>query len=177
VDERVIIAQAPRYTVDRTGVVRCGERVIRGRHGIGGYVSVALSVGPNKRRRFLVHRLVCEAFNGPQPDGSRYVRHLDGNPANNVPENVAWGTHLDNMRDRDRHGRTARGEAQAKAKLTTSQVISLRTNVASGMTTKEASQVYGISQMQASHIATGRAWKSVGGPRSRRGRFGDPARS
>jgi hypothetical protein len=51
-----------------------------------------------------VHQLVAAAFIGPCPDGQQ-VRHLDGDPLNNVPANLAYGTHADNMQDRLRHGR------------------------------------------------------------------------
>lgn len=54
-------------------------------------------------RRKLVHRLVLEAFESPCPDGMECC-HRDGNPRNNVPENLYWGTHLQNMQDRVRHG-------------------------------------------------------------------------
>src|SRR5690606_34466884 len=42
-------------------------------------------------KTYRVHRLICEAFNGPAPDG--YVcMHLDEDASNNRPENLAWGT-------------------------------------------------------------------------------------
>jgi hypothetical protein len=46
---------------------------------------------------------VLEAFVGPRPPGLE-CRHLDGNPANSVLANLAWGTHSENMQDRVRHG-------------------------------------------------------------------------
>jgi len=49
-----------------------------------------------------VHRLMMHAFVGPIPDG-RIVRHLDGNPANNVLSNLCYGTPSENARDRNRH--------------------------------------------------------------------------
>jgi hypothetical protein len=75
------------------------------------------------------------------------------------------------MRDRDRHGATAKGEQQAKAVLSVVDVVKLRFAVSDGMTTKDAALLFGISQAQASHIATGHAWKSAGGPITRRKAF------
>ena len=43
-----------------------------------------------------VHRLVCEAFNGPAPEGM-VCMHLDENARNNRPENLAWGTQKQNL--------------------------------------------------------------------------------
>lgn len=51
-----------------------------------------------------LHRVVAEAFHGPSD--LPLVRHLDGDPGNNVPANLAFGTSLDNANDRRRHGRS-----------------------------------------------------------------------
>jgi hypothetical protein len=46
---------------------------------------------------------VALAFLAPQP-GTRVVRHLDGDPANNHVSNLAWGTQSENMKDTLQHG-------------------------------------------------------------------------
>lgn len=51
-----------------------------------------------------VHSLVCESFNGPRPTG-KICRHLDDDKTNNAPDNLAWGTYLDNFLDAKRNGR------------------------------------------------------------------------
>ena len=53
-----------------------------------------------------VHRMVAEMFI-PNPDNLPVVRHLDGNPTNNVVWNLAWGTQRDNWEDSVRHGTAA----------------------------------------------------------------------
>lgn len=53
-----------------------------------------------------VHSLVAESFIGPRLDGQEAC-HRDGNPVNNVPSNIRWDSHLENMRDVVRHGRHA----------------------------------------------------------------------
>lgn len=156
-------------------ICRQGRIVCQNKDSRTGYWVVAIVVG-GKFKTMLAHRVVCMALHGPPAGDKKYVRHIDGNQDNNHASNLCWGTHSENMADRDAHGKTCRGERQARSKLTTSKVLSLRQDIASGMTTIEAARKYGISQMQSSHIATGRAWKSVGGPRTRRGRFGDQAR-
>jgi hypothetical protein len=57
----------------------------------------------NKHKRHLVHRLVLTAFRGPCPEGHEGC-HIDGVPANNLLENLYWGTHSQNMLDSVRHG-------------------------------------------------------------------------
>jgi hypothetical protein len=51
-----------------------------------------------------VHRLVAAAFLGPCPAGME-VRHLDGDPANNVAANLRYGTSSENNWDIVAHGR------------------------------------------------------------------------
>lgn len=51
-----------------------------------------------------VHRLVCEAFHGPAPEGKPLACHKDGDALNNRAENLYWGSLSDNMRDSVRHG-------------------------------------------------------------------------
>lgn len=69
----------------------------------GGYLSVHLHSAGKRRALARVHRIVAEAFHGTSD--LPLVRHLDGNPKNNRPENLAWGTPAENAADRVRHGR------------------------------------------------------------------------
>ncbi len=54
----------------------------------GGYLKVNL-YKDGKCKHEYVHRLVALAYL-PNPDGKRYVNHIDSNPANNRPENLEW---------------------------------------------------------------------------------------
>lgn len=52
-----------------------------------------------------VHILVCVAFHGQRPhsingDSHVEVMHLNGNSLDNRAENLAWGRHLDNVREK-----------------------------------------------------------------------------
>ena len=55
-----------------------------------GYLYVVLSKN-NKRKHFLIHRLVAEAFI-PNTDNLPQVNHKDENPLNNVVSNLEWCT-------------------------------------------------------------------------------------
>ncbi len=48
-------------------------------------------------KTYKVHRLICEAFHGPAPSNKPLCMHLDENPRNNRPENLAWGTNKENL--------------------------------------------------------------------------------
>lgn len=56
-----------------------------------------------KRAKVYVHTLVLLAFYGPRPH-KHECRHLNGNPADNRAENLAWGTRKENVADSIKHG-------------------------------------------------------------------------
>lgn len=43
-----------------------------------------------------IHRIVCTAFHGPEPEPNMVVDHIDTNRCNNRPENLRWLTRLEN---------------------------------------------------------------------------------
>src|SRR3546814_19434090 len=52
-----------------------------------------------QRKNFEVHRLVCEAFHGPAPDGQQ-AAHKDGVRTNCYASNLRWATPASNTADR-----------------------------------------------------------------------------
>lgn len=79
------------------------SQLIRPRINRGGYEQVTLSFR-RKPCTVLIHRLVCEAFHGPAPEGKPLVLHWDGDRLNNRVGNLRWGDNADNMADLKRHG-------------------------------------------------------------------------
>ncbi|WP_301121090.1 NUMOD4 motif-containing HNH endonuclease [Mycolicibacterium fortuitum] len=77
-------------------------RILRQNVKHHGYRTVCL-YQHSRQRRFMIHRLVLEAFVGPCPDGMECC-HNDGNTSNNHLSNLYWGTRIDNAQDRIRHG-------------------------------------------------------------------------
>lgn len=96
-----------KYEVSSLGRVRSLFRdpplvLAQTRHARWGHHRVGLHRA-GKQVTINVHRLVARAFIG-EPTGP-LVRHIDGDPSNNTPSNLAYGTSTDNNRDTVRHGR------------------------------------------------------------------------
>lgn len=67
-----------------------------------GHLGVVICINGQKYYKYL-HRLVAESFM-KNPNNSPEVRHLYDNPEYNEPEDLAWGSHQDNMDDMWRNG-------------------------------------------------------------------------
>ena len=48
-------------------------------------------------KTYKVARLICEAFNGSQPEGKNICLHIDEDARNNKPQNLQWGTQKENL--------------------------------------------------------------------------------
>jgi len=119
-----------------------------------GYVMVALWEGRRIVRS--VHQLVTNAFCGIRPDPSYQVRHLDGNPQNNQPANLVWGTPLENSSDTRRLGRLACRERHGMAKLTNKDVKQIK--AIQGVPQWVIARQFNIDRTRICRIRNGRAW-------------------
>lgn len=155
------VVDGPAYEVSSLGRVRsvATGRVLRARpcKGRGGHLQVQLGRAGGNR---YVHALVLEAFVGPRPDGA-VARHLDGDPTNNRPGNLAWGTVQENQADTVRHGRTTRGEKNPRARLTAEDVAAIREARTRGESLKALAARYGVRESCISRAASGKRWGHV----------------
>lgn len=120
-----------------------------GHKGKKGYVLVSLCHN-NVKVTKSVHRLVCMAFHGMPPTESAQVRHLDGNPSNNLPENLRWGTQSENWLDRIAHGRVWQNSTY---KLTPEERQHLRWALRKKLCSqRHAARMLGMSQSSISQI-------------------------
>jgi hypothetical protein len=126
------------YEVSNTGKVRnirTGKEIKSVKHK-SGYLNVQMW-NKGKFKSAILHRLVAIAFHGiPQTD-KHEVAHSDGDRHNNNASNLRWVTHAENMRDRDRHGTTARGKRNGKLKYNDEIVHSARSMSMQGKPVKE----------------------------------------
>lgn len=118
-----------------------------------GYSTVSLCHN-NKKSTKNVHRLVCMAFHGMPKSASMQTRHLDGNPKNNKPENLRWGTQAENWQDREAHGRGMKGEKHHNAKFSNKEREHIRWCVKMGLCSQgHAARILGVAQGSISAIA------------------------
>ncbi len=86
------VASAPLYEVSSAGRIRrlSDCRVLSPSIGKRwGYYLINLVVD-GKPKTAKLHRLVCEAFHGPPPEGRNDVAHADGSRTNNIASNLRW---------------------------------------------------------------------------------------
>lgn len=103
------------------------------------------------------HRLSFRAFNGPIEEGQNVCHRCDNPPCWN-PAHLFAGSLTQNNHDRDRKGRTQRGERHHAARLTEEEVREIR---ASGLTGTALARHYGVSPFTIYKLLDGRSWKHV----------------
>jgi hypothetical protein len=160
------IINHPGYFISDTGEVyrttknkKNPLKVMSQRVGHGGYKEILLST-EKKRYPYYVHRLVLEAFEGPCPRGME-CRHLDGTKTNNNIENLTWGTPKENMEDRDRHGKTARGANHGNSNITEEDVRKIRELRDQGLTLRAIASQFNISYGGVGRICNRITWKHI----------------
>jgi len=122
------------------------------------------------------HRLSWEIHHGEIPDG-QCVLHKCDVPLCVNPDHLFLGTNLDNIADRHRKGRDARGETSGRqtkpertvrgervntAKLTAAQVTLIRKRVAEDRASMASlAREYHVSPQSIQRIIDGRSWKHL----------------
>jgi len=105
-------------------------------------------------KQMYAHRVAYEAFHGPITPGLFVCHRCDVRACVN-PDHLYEGTHQDNMADRRRKGRQARGAQLGRTKLTAEQVLAI---IADGRTQDAIAADYGIRQSNVSRIKHRRIW-------------------
>lgn len=108
-----------------------------------------------------LHRAVLETFVGPCPEGME-CRHLDGIKTHNHLANLKWGTKLENVADKRRHGTINCGEKNGGAKLLEQDVVAIRKEYKRGVVThKQIAERYGVNESTIRGIVSMKEWRHV----------------
>lgn len=110
-------------------------------------------------KRGRAHRLVYAEHHGPIPPGL-VVRHKCDVPCCVNINHLLLGTHKQNADDRTNRGKSYRGEEQTLAKLTSAQVLEIR-SAPRRRDGAALARKYGVSRRLIFNIRTGKAWKHL----------------
>jgi hypothetical protein len=103
------------------------------------------------------HYWVMLAFIGPLPAGLQ-CRHLNGIKTDNRLENLAYGTPLENQRDRFLHGTNMCGEKSPASKLKECEVREILSMLESGERQDFIAEKFRVTQSLVSRIKRKIAW-------------------
>lgn len=121
-------------------------------------------LGENARLVY-AHRVSWKLNAGPIPAGVCVLHRCDNRPCVN-PAHLFLGTQADNMADMARKGRAdrlrkAKGEQCWNARLSVGDVSYIRSPAVVGLTDKDLSRYFGVSEATVNHARSGRSWKSI----------------
>jgi len=165
-----------RYKVSDTGIVKSIDSYILYSNGVkhfykgkklkpfidpDGYESVSLRSDEKKSKTFFIHVLVLTSFVGSRPKNKPHCRHLDGNSRNNVIGNLKWGTVKRNHEDREKHGKTARGDFHGKAIKTNVEIKKLKLDIKKGLSNNEIMSKYNVTRSYVHDIRHERSWSHI----------------
>ena len=106
----------------------------------------------------LAHRAMWELFHEEQiPPGMCILHHCD-NPKCVNPRHLFLGTHQDNVADKTKKGRAAKGEANGNVKLSVQEVLDIR---AAPGKYRDIAQQYGICYTNVGKIKRREKWKHL----------------
>ena len=151
------IAEAPDYEVSNLGRVASKKyttkRILKQSKKPNGYYEVGLCYETNKRKWFLVHRLVMSAFNPIEGMEYMEVNHKDEDKSNNVIENLEWVTSMENCNYGDRNQKLSQKHSV--------KVLCVETGIIydSG---KQASELTGTCRSSISNCLNGKRNKAGG---------------
>ncbi len=140
-------------------ISKSGVNILSQHIGQRGYFIVQPRI-KGRRPKLKVHRAIAMCF-CKKESGQEHVRHLDGNSLNNSIGNLSWGTHQDNMLDRNRHGTDNRGERCGASKLTWRIVKAIRELWKRNcpVTDTRIGEYFGVSQPTISDIRRNKTWQ------------------
>lgn len=125
-----------------------GWRRLRGKL-IRGYRAVDV-----RGKNVFIHTLVLTCFFGEKPPGLEGI-HRDDDRENNSVDNLYWGTHSENMKDRESNGRWSVLSIQPPPKLSTDRKADIIRRMILGESPTVIARDHGICRQQTYNVLKG----------------------
>lgn len=125
-----------------------------------GRPTIGLGTPSGRQKQISISRLLALTYIGPPPAAKSVVRHLNGDHTDNRLENLAWGSHADNMADARRHG-SFRNERNPRARLTVEIVRDARQRWATGCSMASLAREYNVCEGTIYHAVRGLTWRGI----------------
>lgn len=143
----------------RGGVSIRKSKIIKNFKTKSGYLIVPLTKD-GKEIKFLVHRIVAEAFI-PNPENKPQINHINGNKTDNQVENLEWATRSENIKHADKNNlRILKGVNNSGSKLTEKEVLEIR-SIGKSKTLNELSITYNVTFQCISKILNRITWTHI----------------
>ena len=147
-----IVSYETAYTVRDGDCLLTTSQVLRKGYGIA-------RLG---RRTVPIHRMALEVKIGRDLVPGEQSNHTCHRPGCINPDHLYVGSHQENMRDRQRLGRQARGEANGQSKLTDDNVREIRLRHATGaISMLKLSFEYGVHNTIIRDVIMRKNWKHI----------------
>ena len=133
------------------------ERILNPKTERNGYLRIELCNGSGKKKSFLVHRLVCEAFHENTENNKPCVNHIDENKANNTASNLEWCTYKENLNHGTRSARSAKALSKPVGQYAKDEEL-----IKIWQSTREVQRQLGLDQSTISKVALGKRKTAYG---------------
>lgn len=115
--------------------------------------------GNSSKKQLLLHRARLQVFKGDSPNDKRIVRHLNGDASDNTIDNLAWGTHQENMTDLKAHG-SQKGSKNPSSKINEYEAVAIYVITELGLLNYSTRLKFcSLSQTQIYKIQKIKAWE------------------
>lgn len=113
------------------------------------------------QRKVGAHRFAYTQVFGGIPAGMHICHTCDNRKCLN-PNHLFAGSNADNMADRNKKGRAARGPQNGRAKLTEADVISIRDGYATGLAShRSLAREYGVGHRTIGSVVNKKHWTHI----------------
>lgn len=113
------------------------------------------------KKQYRVNRIICHTFHGAPPSPEHHAAHKDSDRLNNQEDNLYWVTPLENGNDLSLTN-NLKGDSTSVAKLSTDEVIGMRTMYDFGIHIAAVGRMYPlVCQSTVSHAILRRTWTHI----------------